>query len=238
MHWIEFIAVEHNHQRMREVETKAQAATVERESSLKEEDSHSGRNIIHTVDLGGLGATGIVGAPCPGHAITVVDDAICRDALCSSSVSCCIEDHSSSSSFTAEEVDRSDHIKDTPTARNSLSSLLTDDSTTPSVRTYGSIHHHTTTTTNNNKRTSTQVLVRDVSTSTEDNHHHHHYPEIGHSHAHGLELLGDSQRKISTYILEAGVAAHSIIIGISLGVSSGAEFTSLLTALAFHQFFE
>ncbi|KAF9170760.1 high-affinity Zn(2+) transporter zrt1 [Mortierella sp. AD011] len=68
--------------------------------------------------------------------------------------------------------------------------------------------------------------------------HHHHLREAQRSHSHGLELLNDSQRRISTYILEAGVAAHSVIIGISLGVSSGAEFVGLLTAITFHQFFE
>jgi zinc transporter 1/2/3 len=43
---------------------------------------------------------------------------------------------------------------------------------------------------------------------------------------------------ITTLILEAGVALHSFIIGISLGVTGGTEFGSLLTAICFHQFFE
>ncbi|KAF9275824.1 high-affinity Zn(2+) transporter zrt1 [Mortierella alpina] len=53
-----------------------------------------------------------------------------------------------------------------------------------------------------------------------------------------LELLDVSQRRISTYILEAGVASHSVVIGVALGVSADAEFTGLLVALVFHQFFE
>lgn len=45
-------------------------------------------------------------------------------------------------------------------------------------------------------------------------------------------------RKITAYILEFGVAIHSVIIGVTLGVTSGTEFTSLLIAILFHQFFE
>jgi zinc transporter 1/2/3 len=39
-------------------------------------------------------------------------------------------------------------------------------------------------------------------------------------------------------LLTIGIALHSIIIGITLGVTSGNEFMSLLIAVAFHQFFE
>jgi zinc transporter 1/2/3 len=82
------------------------------------------------------------------------------------------------------------------------------------------------------------------------NHHHHHYHHHDHSqhldqnavllHSHllGLALPSDAQKRISTYILEAGVAAHSVIIGVTLGVATGSEFTGLLVALLFHQFFE
>ncbi|KAF9924025.1 hypothetical protein BGZ67_009560 [Mortierella alpina] len=45
-------------------------------------------------------------------------------------------------------------------------------------------------------------------------------------------------RLIGTYILEFGIALHSVIIGISLGTTLGVEFVSLLIALLFHQFFE
>jgi len=45
-------------------------------------------------------------------------------------------------------------------------------------------------------------------------------------------------REIGTYVLEFGIALHSVIIGISLGTTIGAEFVSLLIALLFHQFFE
>lgn len=67
-----------------------------------------------------------------------------------------------------------------------------------------------------------------------DDHSHHHH----HDHVHTLLLEKDkSARRISTYMLELGIATHSVIIGISLGVSRD-EFKGLLVALAFHQFFE
>ncbi|KDO20938.1 hypothetical protein SPRG_14029 [Saprolegnia parasitica CBS 223.65] len=67
-------------------------------------------------------------------------------------------------------------------------------------------------------------------------------PHVGHSH--GVIASGPSdeetamRQKISVLIFEAGVAVHSIIIGIELGVSSGDEFTTILIAICFHQFFE
>ncbi|KAF9579407.1 hypothetical protein BGW38_004339, partial [Lunasporangiospora selenospora] len=45
-------------------------------------------------------------------------------------------------------------------------------------------------------------------------------------------------RAIGTYILEFGIALHSVIIGITLGTTVGSDFVSLLIALLFHQFFE
>ncbi|ETO61217.1 hypothetical protein F444_20745 [Phytophthora nicotianae P1976] len=48
----------------------------------------------------------------------------------------------------------------------------------------------------------------------------------------------NTHRKIATIIFEAGVIFHSVIVGIDLGVTTGTEFKTLLTALCFHQFFE
>ncbi|GJJ74335.1 solute carrier family 39 (zinc transporter), member 1/2/3 [Entomortierella parvispora] len=45
-------------------------------------------------------------------------------------------------------------------------------------------------------------------------------------------------RVIATYILELGIAMHSVIIGISLATTVGSAFISLVIALIFHQFFE
>lgn len=58
-------------------------------------------------------------------------------------------------------------------------------------------------------------------------------------HAHGLfGSTAELQRTISAYILEFGLTAHSVIIGITVGVSSNTQTNTLLAALTFHQFFE
>jgi zinc transporter 1/2/3 len=60
-------------------------------------------------------------------------------------------------------------------------------------------------------------------------------------HSHGLAVLqcgpGISS-KVSTYMLEIGIALHSVFIGIALGVLSGPEFLAMTIAICFHQFFE
>ncbi|KAJ1655630.1 hypothetical protein IWQ61_004645 [Dispira simplex] len=61
-----------------------------------------------------------------------------------------------------------------------------------------------------------------------------------HTHAHGtiFQEAGAESRRISTYLLEFGIALHSVIIGLALGTADGQEFLPLLIALCFHQFFE
>ncbi|OQR91128.1 Zinc (Zn2)-Iron (Fe2) Permease (ZIP) Family [Achlya hypogyna] len=63
-----------------------------------------------------------------------------------------------------------------------------------------------------------------------------------HAHAHGHVVAIASnaalRQKITAVIFEVGVAIHSVIIGLELGVASGGTFTTLLIALCFHQFFE
>jgi len=75
---------------------------------------------------------------------------------------------------------------------------------------------------------------------------HHHAGHTCHDPA-ALFMLGEedgddttinSRRKIGTYILEFGIATHSILIGLALGVTPAPEFIPLLFALIFHQFFE
>jgi zinc transporter 1/2/3 len=69
--------------------------------------------------------------------------------------------------------------------------------------------------------------------------HHSHHHEEDESHVHTLLLDKDSaNRRVTTYMLELGIATHSVIIGITLGVSRGSEFQGLLIALTCHQFFE
>ncbi|KAG0517300.1 hypothetical protein BDA96_09G077400 [Sorghum bicolor] len=71
----------------------------------------------------------------------------------------------------------------------------------------------------------------------------------GHSHSHGHELVQvvGSEAEVSAHvrsivvsqILEMGIVSHSVIIGLSLGVSrSPCTIRPLVAALAFHQFFE
>ncbi|KAF9360480.1 high-affinity Zn(2+) transporter zrt1 [Mortierella sp. AD094] len=61
------------------------------------------------------------------------------------------------------------------------------------------------------------------------------------NHAHGLTLLQCGpgvSTKVSTYMLELGIALHSVFIGIALGVLAGHEFLAMTIAICFHQFFE
>ncbi|CAN8327128.1 unnamed protein product [Cochlearia groenlandica] len=62
----------------------------------------------------------------------------------------------------------------------------------------------------------------------------------GHGHDHGDVGLDSGVRHVVvSQILEMGIVSHSIIIGISLGVShSPCTIRPLLVALSFHQFFE
>lgn len=64
------------------------------------------------------------------------------------------------------------------------------------------------------------------------------YVHQGHGHAHGVLLGTDRTRTISAYILEFGLTTHSVIIGITVGVSSVTALYALFPALCFHQFFE
>jgi zinc transporter 1/2/3 len=59
--------------------------------------------------------------------------------------------------------------------------------------------------------------------------------EASSSHAHNLDH--SENNPVTVYILEAGIAIHSIIIGVDLGLTIE-EFRVLLLALVFHQFFE
>ena len=57
-------------------------------------------------------------------------------------------------------------------------------------------------------------------------------------HQHGVGFHDEAHRhKVSTYLLEFGIALHSVLIGVTLGVTTE-SFVVLLIALSFHQFFE
>ncbi|TVU17064.1 hypothetical protein EJB05_33075 [Eragrostis curvula] len=77
-------------------------------------------------------------------------------------------------------------------------------------------------------------------------HPHTHAHDHNHHHAHAHELIG-SEGEVSEHvrsvvvsqILEMGIVSHSVIIGLSLGVSrSPCTIRPLVAALSFHQFFE
>ncbi|KAF9437112.1 high-affinity Zn(2+) transporter zrt1 [Entomortierella beljakovae] len=202
MHWIEFVAVEHNERRMREAAASQGIDNID-------------------IDLGGLGATGVAAAPCPGHSVTVLEEVPCHDSC--SSISSCGFDHAShnhENNSSLRAVKSSELVESSPTSSSSTVAQPTKE-----FQHVSSNHIH-------NKDLESNTVIHKTRS------HHHHTHEVGHSHAHGLSLLDESQRKISTYILEAGIAAHSVIIGVSLGVSTSSEFVGLLIALVFHQFFE
>ncbi|KAJ2161526.1 hypothetical protein GGF46_001381 [Coemansia sp. RSA 552] len=52
------------------------------------------------------------------------------------------------------------------------------------------------------------------------------------------DSVDERRRQLSTYVLELGIALHSVIIGMTLAVTGGGEFKTLLAAISFHQFFE
>lgn len=68
---------------------------------------------------------------------------------------------------------------------------------------------------------------------------HHH---IGHQCHDPTLLMLDTEasyrKRIGTYILELGIATHSLLIGLTLGVTPNPQFVPLFVALIFHQFFE
>jgi len=68
-------------------------------------------------------------------------------------------------------------------------------------------------------------------------HKHPHHPHIHHSHCgHGASLSTEVHRKrAAAYLLEFGIATHSVIIGLALGTTAGGEFVGLFIAICFHQ---
>ncbi|KZO97366.1 Zinc/iron permease [Calocera viscosa TUFC12733] len=60
-------------------------------------------------------------------------------------------------------------------------------------------------------------------------------------HAHGRKALTHQESAVQVLgvvVLQAGIMLHSIIIGLTLVVTSGPNFSSLLLAIIFHQLFE
>ncbi|KAI4380270.1 hypothetical protein MLD38_006480 [Melastoma candidum] len=76
--------------------------------------------------------------------------------------------------------------------------------------------------------------------SKTDGHSHGHGHGHGHSHGHGNGHDDSNVRHVVvSQVLELGIVSHSVIIGLSLGVSqTPCTIRPLIAALSFHQFFE
>jgi len=57
-------------------------------------------------------------------------------------------------------------------------------------------------------------------------------------HNHGVLLHSQEEETATAFLLEGGLAVHSIIIGIALGIADQGELAALIPALSFHQLFE
>jgi zinc transporter 1/2/3 len=64
-------------------------------------------------------------------------------------------------------------------------------------------------------------------------HHHHHSPFMGSSLS-----LPSASILVQVLMIEFSLSAHSIIIGLALGIAPDGDLKALMVALCFHQFFE
>ncbi|PPQ72809.1 hypothetical protein CVT26_003329 [Gymnopilus dilepis] len=66
--------------------------------------------------------------------------------------------------------------------------------------------------------------------------------EVEHAHAEDSETqrprIGRRRQVVGLLVLQLGIMIHSFVIGLTLSVTSGSDFTSLTTAIVFHQLFE
>ncbi|KAF5477234.1 hypothetical protein F2P56_003896 [Juglans regia] len=93
---------------------------------------------------------------------------------------------------------------------------------------------------------SKQVINGDEEMGDEHAGHIHVHTHATHGHAHGsanhseeTNLAELIRLRVISQVLELGIVAHSVIIGISLGASGNPEtIKPLIAALSFHQFFE
>ncbi|TFK51541.1 Zinc/iron permease [Heliocybe sulcata] len=104
--------------------------------------------------------------------------------------------------------------------------------------------------------------VRDEPQQNGRHHHHQHQNghgghgagHAGHSHAigwesddefeHGMDeeghgvIVGQKRVVVGILVLQLGIMIHSLVIGLTLAITSGGGFTSLVFAIIFHQLFE
>ncbi|KAK8505277.1 hypothetical protein V6N13_045719 [Hibiscus sabdariffa] len=82
-------------------------------------------------------------------------------------------------------------------------------------------------------------LLRTRPHDHDDAHGHGHAHAHAHGHGHGDDDGSGVRHVVVSQILELGIVSHSVIIGLSLGVSqSPCTIRPLIAALSFHQFFE
>lgn len=74
----------------------------------------------------------------------------------------------------------------------------------------------------------------DVETGLDDQLAHlHHHPHGDHG-----AIIGSKRQIVGILVLQMGIMLHSGVIGLTLSITSGPDFTSLVTAILFHQLFE
>ncbi|XAR52851.1 hypothetical protein NMG60_11021161 [Bertholletia excelsa] len=90
-----------------------------------------------------------------------------------------------------------------------------------------------------------QVVNDDEERSGEHVNHMHVHTHATHGHSHGSAPSDDSSKedllrhRVISQVLELGIVAHSVIMGISLGASESLKtIRPLVGAVTFHQFFE
>ncbi|KAL4066607.1 zinc iron permease [Scleroderma citrinum] len=69
-------------------------------------------------------------------------------------------------------------------------------------------------------------------------HHVHGLGEFGYGDAEKDVKIGEKRQIIGILVLQLGIMIHSFVIGLTLAITSGSEFASLLIAVVFHQLFE
>ncbi|EJD00313.1 Zinc/iron permease [Fomitiporia mediterranea MF3/22] len=67
---------------------------------------------------------------------------------------------------------------------------------------------------------------------------HAHHNEHVHHYEHDDSSVNRKHAIVNTLVLQAGIMIHSLVIGLTLSIKSGPEFTSLVIAILFHQLFE
>ncbi|KAJ2913267.1 hypothetical protein MD484_g7147, partial [Candolleomyces efflorescens] len=72
---------------------------------------------------------------------------------------------------------------------------------------------------------------------THERHHHEHHAHSEHHHEE-KRRVGRRRQIVGIFVLQVGIMIHSVVIGLTLSITSGADFTSLTTAIIFHQIFE